>query len=100
MRVLHLQNDDAGLELRQDAPGTRRFRVEIPNCMLYPTAYEVMMCIWDQGRTIDAVEGIANFSMIQSNVTRRTSPLTLHREAIFYAPSVWQELPVAHAEPA
>jgi lipopolysaccharide transport system ATP-binding protein len=97
MRVLHLQNDDAGLELRQDGPGVRRFRVEIPNCMLYPTGYEVMMCIWEPGRTIDAIEGVAEFSMIQSNVTRRTAPLTLHREAIFYAPSVWREMAVEGA---
>jgi hypothetical protein len=58
------------------------------------------MCIWEPGRTIDRVDGIAEFSMIQSNVTRRTSPLTVNSEAIFYAPSVWRELPVNDTQPA
>jgi hypothetical protein len=33
--------------------------------------------------------------MIQSEVTRRTSSLLQHREAIYFAPTVWSELPLA-----
>jgi hypothetical protein len=31
--------------------------------------------------------------MFQSDVSRRTTPLARHREAIFYQPSKWQEVP-------
>ena len=95
MHVLQLQNDDCAFAIQQLQPGLRRFRVEIPNCMLYPTSYEMMICIWDRGGTIDYVEGVVGFSMIQSEVTRRTSSLTLHREAIYYAPAVWKDVAVA-----
>jgi len=92
MHVLQLQNDDCGFAIQQESPGTRRFRVEMLNCMLYPTAYEIMICIWNREATIDYVEGVVEFSMIQSDVTRRTSSLTSHREAIYYAPSVWNDI--------
>ena len=94
MRVLHLQNDDCGFAIQQSSPGMRRFRMEIPNCMLYPTSYEIMLCIWNREATIDYIEGVVGFSMIQSDVTRRTSSLTLHREAIYYAPSLWKDIPL------
>jgi lipopolysaccharide transport system ATP-binding protein len=100
MRVLHLQNDDCGFMIETVVPGVRRFRVEIPNCMLYPTSYDVMLCIWDRGETLDYVEGLVSFSMIQSDVTRRTAPLTIHREAIFYAPSIWRNVQADEVESA
>jgi lipopolysaccharide transport system ATP-binding protein len=94
MSVLSLQSDDSGfvVEPRQ---GVRRFTVRIPNCMLYPTSYEVLICIWDLATTFDYVDGIAEFSMIQSGVTKRTSSLTDHRQAIYYSPSVWSDVPVS-----
>jgi lipopolysaccharide transport system ATP-binding protein len=93
MRVLQIQNDDSGFEVVDSRPGKRRFRMDIPNCMLYPTGYEVMMAIWSQTETVDFVESVASFSMIQSDVTRRTTPLTHHRQAIYFTPTVWTELP-------
>jgi homopolymeric O-antigen transport system ATP-binding protein len=95
MRVLHIQADDSGFGLNDIRPGRRRFRMDMPNCMLYPTAYEIMMCVWCDTEIIDYVEGVGTFSMIQSDVTRRTAPLSLHRQAIYFAPTVWSELPLA-----
>jgi hypothetical protein len=90
-----IQNDDSGFEVIDSRPGRRRFRMDIPNCMLYPTAYDIMMAVWSQSEIIDYVEGVGSFSMIQSDVTRRTAPLSQHREAIYFAPTVWSELPLA-----
>ena len=94
MHVLQLQNDDSSFAIEHISPGTRWFRVEIPNCLLYPTSYEIMLCVWTPGATLDYVEGMVGFSMVQSNVTRRTNSLTLHKQAIYYSPSVWTELPL------
>ena len=94
LRVLDVQTEDSGFAIQQIQTGMRRFRVEIPNCMLYPTSYEITICIWVHGKTIDHVDGIVGFSMIQSDVTRRTTALTIHREAIYYAPSVWTDVPL------
>src|SRR5262249_16668373 len=41
MRVLHLQNDDGGFAIDSVSEGVHRFRVEIPNCLLYPSSYEI-----------------------------------------------------------
>ena len=95
MRVLELQTDDSGFERFDIRPGRRRFRMDMPNCMLYPTAYEIMMCIWSPTEIIDYVAGVGTFSMIQSEITRRTSSLLQHREAIYFTPTVWSELPLA-----
>lgn len=93
MNVLHLQNDDCGLVVQSVSEGERRFRVEIPNCLLYPTSYEISVCVWTPGSILDYVEGVVSFSMVQSNVTKRTSTLSIHKQAIFYTPSIWKELP-------
>jgi lipopolysaccharide transport system ATP-binding protein len=93
MRVLHLQNDDSGCMFEDIPQGEHRFRVEIPNCLLYPANYEMHLCLWSQGAGVqDYVEAIASFSMIQSNITKRTQPLNVHKQAVFYTPSVWREI--------
>jgi len=97
MRVLHLQSDDTGSVFQQIPKGERRFRVEISNCLLYPANYEMHLCVWSQAGVLDYVEAISSFSMIQSNVTKRTQPLTTHKQAIFYTPSVWSEVPLDDA---
>jgi hypothetical protein len=92
MRVLEIQNDDYGLAIENVSEGTRRFQVRIPNCLLYPTSYEMVLCVWTPGGIIDYLEDVARFSMVQSNVSKRTSPLSIHKQAIFYAPTIWTEL--------
>jgi homopolymeric O-antigen transport system ATP-binding protein len=99
MRVLHLQSDDTGSVFQQIPKGERRFRVEISNCLLYPANYEMHLCVWSQAGVLDYVEAISSFSMIQSNVTKRTQPLTTHKQAIFYTPSVWSEVPLDATNP-
>jgi hypothetical protein len=75
------------------APGKRRFRVEIPNCLLYPASYQIMLCFWGPGATFDYVADVLSFSMVQSDVSKRTAPLSLHKQAVFFQPSTWQEIP-------
>jgi lipopolysaccharide transport system ATP-binding protein len=91
MHVVSLQSDDVGYSIDQETSGTRRIRVDLPNCMLYPTSYDVRISLWVPGRTLDYVDGLCEFTMIQSDVTRRTSSLAQHREAIYFAPSMWED---------
>ena len=92
--VLHMLNQDCGLFLTDVAPGKRRFRVELPNCMLYPNSYQFTFCIWTPGTPIDFVDGILDFSMVQSDITQRTWSLSGHKEAIFYIPTQWREIDI------
>lgn len=94
MNVVHMMNHDCGF-FPQDIPaGKHTFRVEIPNCMLYPTSYSVSVWIGTNGAKtgLDLVIDAANFSMVQSEVTRRMMPLSQHTEAIFYVQSKWEKL--------
>ena len=92
LQVVHLENEDSGLSLDHVSAGKRRFRVEIPNCMLYPALYHVILYIYGPGVTYDAVGEILSFSMVQTDVTRRTLPLSTHSHAIFYQSSIWNEI--------
>jgi hypothetical protein len=101
MRVLHLQSDDTGSVFQDISKGERRFLVEIPNCLLYPANYEMHLCVWSQATgVLDYVEAISSFSMVQSHVTKRTQSLNVHKQAIFYTPSVWREIPLAPTSPS
>jgi lipopolysaccharide transport system ATP-binding protein len=92
IHILHLESQDCGFSLQDISARRRRFRVEIPNCLLYPTSYQVILCVWSPGATYDYVSDLLNFSMVQSSVTKRTLPLSMHRQAIFYQPSHWCEI--------
>jgi lipopolysaccharide transport system ATP-binding protein len=93
LHVVHLQSRDSGLVVGPITPGRRRFRAEIPNCLLYPAAYHISFRVWPlHGVVLDRVTDAVSFSMVQSDITRRTQPLARHREAIFYQPSKWQEV--------
>jgi homopolymeric O-antigen transport system ATP-binding protein len=102
MYVLHLLNDDCGFAVEQTSQGERRFRVEIPNCLLYPAFYEILLCVGIPGGTIhgdplDFVEGILGFHMVQGNVSKRSVPLATHNQAVYYTPSIWTELPLGES---
>jgi lipopolysaccharide transport system ATP-binding protein len=96
MNVLHLKNEDCGLSIENVAPGPHRFRVKIPNCMLYPSSYNISLHVGTENArvTVDHLVDFMSFTMIQSGVTKRTSRLSQHKQAIFYVPSEWSELPV------
>jgi lipopolysaccharide transport system ATP-binding protein len=89
--VTSVQNGDCAFDIGQVRVGRRRFRVEIPNCLLHPTSYEIRISLWDHERSFDSVEGVAEFAMVQSGVTQRTSALTNDRESVVYTPSIWKE---------
>jgi lipopolysaccharide transport system ATP-binding protein len=94
MKILHMVNQDCGCLFEKIAPGKRRFRVEIPYCLLYPASYKISLWVGLNGGNIglDFLEDILSFTMVQSNVTMRTSPLTYSKQAIFYMPSQWQDI--------
>ena len=61
--VLHLINTDCGFELRDVDVGARRFRVTLPNCLLYPSTYSVSIWIGTK-EALDYVLDPATFSMV------------------------------------
>jgi len=93
MNVLHLESQDCGLVIEEIPRGSRRFRVEIPDCLLYPTQYQISLCIWSEGNTFDHVNDILAFSVEQGAISKRSTRLSIHKEAIFYVRSQWKELP-------
>ena len=93
INVLHLLNQDCGLSLKDISPGIQSFRVKLPNCMLYPGLYSIS--IWagsNNSHTLDYVIDVLNFSMVQSGVTKRTTSLSIHKSAIFFIPTKWEQL--------
>ena len=94
LHVLHLINQDCGFFIKPSQKGKRRFRVEIPHCLLYPARYQIILCIWANGATFDYVQDILEFTMVQSDISQRTTPLSMHTQAIFYISSKWQEIPM------
>lgn len=91
INVLHLMNHDCGLVLENIEEGTHRFRVELPQCLLYPASYTISLWVGTRGgkTAVDYFPDASEFSMVQSNITSRTTPLSIHREAVFYIPSQW-----------
>jgi len=92
IEVLHLESEDCGLVLEDISPGTRRLRIEIPNCTLYPAMYRISPHIWNPSVIYDYVPDAMGFSMVQTNISKRSLPLSLHKQAIFYQPSKWSIL--------
>jgi lipopolysaccharide transport system ATP-binding protein len=94
INVLHLLNQDCGVFFNDISPGMRSFRVQIPNCMLYPGLYSISICVGtDNTRTVlDYVADLQNFTMIQSAVTKRTTSLSIHKSAIFFIPTKWEQI--------
>lgn len=90
--VLHLLSQDSGFSLENITPGKRRFRVQIPNCMLYPGTYQISIYIGD-GRPggFDKVQNALNFIIVQSSISMRTIPF-YSKQGIFYSQSFWNEL--------
>jgi lipopolysaccharide transport system ATP-binding protein len=92
IHILHMVNDDCGFQVTQPGPGRRRFRVRMPNCLLYPASYKFSIYLGAGGRgdRLDNVEDIVEFNMVQSGVTKRTQRLSVHKEAVFFHPTEWE----------
>lgn len=93
INVLHLMNHDCGFSPENISAGKHTFRVELPQCMLYPNSYSVSIWVGTNGSNtgLDLILDAVNFSIIQSGITKRTTPLAMHKEAIFYIPTKWTE---------
>ena len=68
--ILDLFNEDCGLIMQHLDVGSYRFRVEIPQCMLYPSSYS--LTIWTgifHGALLDVAHDAVKFEMYQGNVT-------------------------------
>ncbi len=90
--VLHLLNRDSGFQPTGLKAGKYRFRVEIPNCLLYPGAYSIT--IWLQspdGNDIHVPDAVT-FSMTPSaSCSRRTTPFYPHL-GVVHMPSAWRQI--------
>lgn len=81
------------MTLDRVAAGKRRFVVEIPHCPLYPHRYKLSLWVGALGSGLDYIPDVVDFSIIQSNISQRTSPFYSHK-GIFYIPSHWEEITV------
>jgi lipopolysaccharide transport system ATP-binding protein len=92
LSVLHSVNEDCGFNIDINNIGISRFRVEIQNCLLYPSSYTIM--IWtgiNNISTFDYVSNILNFTIYQGNISKRTFHFTNSR-GIFYQHSLWSKI--------
>ncbi len=98
LRVIDALSEDGGMVLDSVEKGRRTFSVELPNCLLYPGVYDVALWVGSRRVRLDFVEGVLQFSLVQSAVARRTSPLDSN-SGVYYTPSVWTERkPGAHRD--
>jgi lipopolysaccharide transport system ATP-binding protein len=89
--ILHLLPQDRGLYLNNIEKGKRSYRVEIPNCFLYPGSYNISLWVGSPENVQDDVKNILSFSMSQSDISNRTTPFYEHL-GIYYSDSIWKEL--------
>jgi len=94
MKIVHMINQDGGYQFHRMSKGKLRVRVEIPNCLLYPGSYNFTLWMGIRGRKdgLDISEDVLGFTMVQSKVTQRTTPLSYSKHAIFFMPTNWQKL--------
>jgi len=88
--VGHLHNHDSGFLVEDVSPGKRSFRVEIPECLLYPHLYYLSVYVGTRQSKLDELEDVSDFSMIQSGVSRRTIPF-FPSLGVTHLPSRWME---------
>jgi lipopolysaccharide transport system ATP-binding protein len=90
--VLHLLGRDSGFQPTGLKAGKYRFRVEIPNCLLYPGSYS--STLWLQGPDGNdmLVPDAVTFSMTPSaTCSKRTTPFQPHL-GVVHMPSVWRQI--------
>jgi len=83
--VLHLSNLDSAFLTEGLMRGKHTFRVELPECLLYPGTYSVSVYV----AGFDYVRDVLSFSMEQSDVSQRTCPFYKDL-GIYHSPSHWQ----------
>jgi Wzt C-terminal domain len=90
LAVIDAVSDDAGFVPEKVGKGRRTFRVEIPNCLLFPNVYDISLYVGSRGVRLDFVENVLQFSIVQSAVARRTAQLS-SEWGVYYTPSIWTE---------
>lgn len=91
LNVLHLTNNDCDFHLENITKGTRMVHVEIPNCLLFPNTYYLLLHVENGYGIIDEVRNICSFTMIQSNVSKRTTPF-YNKLGVVHYQSLWNEI--------
>ncbi len=91
LNVLHLTNNDCDFHLEHIAKGIRIVRVEIPKCLLYPNTYDVSLYVDNKLGIIDSVQNICSITMIQSNVSKRTTPF-YNQLGVVHHQTYWNEI--------
>jgi lipopolysaccharide transport system ATP-binding protein len=91
LNVFHLTNNDCDFHLENILKGTRIVRVEIPNCLLYPNTYDVSLYVDNRSDVIDDLRNICTITMLQSNVSKRTTPFYNHLGIIHHS-TIWREI--------
>jgi hypothetical protein len=90
LQILDIFNEDCGLVLYTLNADRYSFRVQIPNCMLYPSSYT--LTIWAgifNGALLDAAHDAVTFEVYQGNVSKRTVPFNTH-DGVYYQHSSWE----------
>jgi lipopolysaccharide transport system ATP-binding protein len=88
--VIDALSEDGGLVLEAVEKSTRTFVVELPDCLLYPGVYDIALWVGSRNIRLDFVESVLQFTLVQSAVARRTTPLD-SESGVYYAPSIWTE---------
>jgi lipopolysaccharide transport system ATP-binding protein len=91
LNVLHLTNNDCDFQLENITNGARIVRVEILNCLLYPNTYNLSLHVDNRSGIIDDVKNICSITMVQSDVSKRTTPFYKHLGVVHH-PTLWREI--------
>jgi lipopolysaccharide transport system ATP-binding protein len=94
IQTLHMHNQDCGFLLNNIPVGKRRFRVEIPDCMLYPGPYLISVYVGYRDVTLDYVKDVLDMTILEAPVSKRQVPY-YPMQAIFHQPSYWEEITFA-----
>ena len=89
--VLDLLNSDSGAAFENLPAGKHRFRVEVPECALYPGSYLVTLFIVIPGTILDTVQDVLTFSVVNRGWSKRTTSFIPHL-GVFHARSVWEKM--------
>lgn len=89
-RVLHMQSLDCGLLVKNVSKGKRRYRVEIPELMLYPGYYLISIYLGARLEAIDYVQDVFNLNIVQAKISGRIAPF-YPSTAKYHQKSLWTE---------
>jgi homopolymeric O-antigen transport system ATP-binding protein len=92
LAVIDAMSEDAGFVPEDICEGRRTFRVEMPNCLLYPNVYDISLYVGSRHVRLDFAENVLRFSIVQSAAAKRTEQLS-SEWGVYYTPSIWTQVP-------